>query len=182
VRLGALAVVLAVGAVAYVSAAAVAKPAPRQPPPRGLVGEPTFSPAHVLALQMFNPEDGVGVAGLPPPLCQHSCLGEAPERPYLVLTVDGGRSWRATGRVPAYFGPFIRSAETAFQSPSAGYLQSTVTIFTDDGGRTWSPVQAPGVATALSLDGTSLWVVSLACPQGQVPRGLCPSRHRRHRS
>ena len=137
-RLAILAAVLAMGAVTCAGTSAVSAPATRQAPARALVGEMAFPTADVLALQMFNPHDGVGIAGLPPSRCERPCLAEAPTRAYLVVTVDGGLRWRTTGTVPEYFGPFIPSADMAFQSQAAGYLQtSRVTIYTDDGGRAW---------------------------------------------
>jgi len=175
VRLATLAAVVATGVVALGGTATVATPPARQVLAHRPVAESMFSPADVVAMQMFNPHDGVGVAGLPPLSCQRPCLGGPPGAAYVVVTEDGGRNWRATGRVPADFGPFFPSSEMAFQSQSAGYLQSGTTIYTDNGGRTWLHVEVPGVATALSLEGRSLWVASDICPPGQLAPALCPS-------
>ena len=138
----------------------------------------------VLNLEMFNPHSGVAVVFSPlPPECTRNCTAGVPNRfrDYLAVTSDGGETWRTTGRLPATFNPGATYAlQLAFRNPREGYVQSTdpaETLFTDDAGRTWSKLHTQGWATALSLAGPSLWIVSEFCsPPLLPPDGLCPSR------
>jgi hypothetical protein len=138
----------------------------------------------VLNLEMFNARSGVAVVFSPlPPVCKHNCTGGVPARfrDYLAATSDGGQTWRTTGELPANFHPGATYAlQLAFRNPSEGYVQSTgppETLFTDDAGRTWSSLRASGWPTALSLAGSSLWIVSEFCPAPLLPPdGLCPSK------
>jgi photosystem II stability/assembly factor-like uncharacterized protein len=138
----------------------------------------------VLNLEMFNARSGVAVVFSPlPPVCKHNCTGGVPARfrDYLAATSDGGQTWRTTGKLPANFHPGATYAlQLAFRNPNEGYVQNTdppETLFTDDAGRTWSSLRTSGRPTALSLAGSSLWIVSEFCPAPLLPLdGLCPSR------
>jgi photosystem II stability/assembly factor-like uncharacterized protein len=132
---------------------------------------------------MFTSHSGVAVAFSPlPPLCKRNCTPGAPprHRDYLTATSDGGRAWHVTGRFPANFNPGTTyELQVAFRTPNEGYVESTdpvETLFTDDAGRTWSSLRAPGWPTAISLAGSTLWIVSDFCPKTATPTGLCASR------
>ena len=138
----------------------------------------------VLNLEMFNARSGVAVVFSPlPPVCKHNCTAGVPARfrDYLAATSDGGQTWRTTGKLPTNFHPGATYAlQLAFRNPNEGYVQSTdppETLFTDDAGRTWSSLRTSGWPTALSLAGSSLWIVSEFCLAPLLPPdGLCPSR------
>ncbi len=143
-----------------------------------------LSPADVVALQMFTPETGVGIASATPPRCVGTCPGR-PSRPpgpyYLASTADGGLHWTATARLPATSTkPSYNNLILAFVTTSEGYVQyatpgaaSNTTWLTGDGGRTWSPLRSAGPATSLSLLGKSAWVTATVCPPGVTRGSTC---------
>jgi hypothetical protein len=66
----------------------------------------------------------------------------------------------------------------AFSSATTGYvsvLASSRLAFTQDGGRSWSTVRSSGQATAVILQGRSLWVTSQHCPSRSSNPSLCPT-------
>jgi hypothetical protein len=130
---------------------------------------------------MFSSSDGVAVALTPSRVLQRGCCvgASTPHRDFLAATSDGGRTWRATGELPAAVDPPASfDLSLAFSTPREGYVQTAVpeaTVFTDDGGRTWSRLTPPGQPTAISLAGQALWIISHMCPTASSPPGLCPS-------
>jgi photosystem II stability/assembly factor-like uncharacterized protein len=145
---------------------------------------PTTPARDVVNLEMFTSRSGVAVVFSPlAPMCKHDCKAGVPARyrDYLAATSDGGQTWRTTGKLPANFNPGATYAlQLAFRNPDEGYVQGTdpaETLFTDNAGRTWSELRTSGWPTALSLAGSSLWIVSEFCPASLLPPdGLCPSR------
>ena len=145
--------------------------------------DPTTAATDVVNLEMFTSRSGVAVVFSPlAPPCKHNCKAGVPARyrDYLAVTSDGGQTWRTTGKLPANFNPGATYAlQLAFKNPDEGYVQSTdpaETLFTDNAGRTWSALRISGWPTALSLAGSSLWIVSQFCPASLLPPdGLCPS-------
>jgi photosystem II stability/assembly factor-like uncharacterized protein len=145
---------------------------------------PAIPATDVLNLEMFDARSGVAVVFSPlPPACKHNCTAGVPARfrDYLAATSDGGQTWRTTGKLPDNVHPGATYAlQLAFRNPNEGYVQSTgppKTLFTDDAGRTWLSLRTSGWPTALSLAGSSLWIISEFCPMPLLPPdGLCPSR------
>ena len=135
---------------------------------------------------MFSPLRGVAVAVTPssvttPP--HGNCCGDVshPRGDYLATTTDGGVSWTATGVLPPDVVPDQAiEVHLAFSTPTEGYVDaydSATTIYTDDGGRTWSSLSPPmGQTTSISLERQALWIVSNFCPPAEIGPGLCPSR------
>lgn len=146
-------------------------------------GGSAISPADILSMQMFSSSQGVAVAFTPSsPPCERNCTPGAParHRDQLVVTNDGGTTWRLTGTLPPSVDPGQSyELRLAFLTLDEGYLQSTDppdTLFTDDAGRTWSSLEPPGQPTAISLHGTVLWIVSNFCLTATTSPALCPSR------
>jgi photosystem II stability/assembly factor-like uncharacterized protein len=133
---------------------------------------PAITGSDILALQMFNPDDGVAVA-VPDAATGH--------RDYLAATDDGGTTWRVAGDLPGDVDPtHAFDLRMAFAGPGVGYVQTidpvAATVSTVDGGRTWVALDTPGQSTALSLDGPDLWIVANVCPTTTTAPELCPSR------
>jgi len=126
----------------------------------------------VVAVDMLSPQVGVGIAHLP-------ASSEHGGRSYLALTADGGSHWQVSGSLPRLMVPSqTYQVAMAFISPDEGYvtlLGANRAVFTDDAGRTWSPVKLPGRPTGLDLVGRSLWVTTDLCPARFIPTPLCPT-------
>jgi photosystem II stability/assembly factor-like uncharacterized protein len=130
------------------------------PPPPLLAMDAPLLPKTVVAMAMFTTTSGVAVAHVP--------TGYQPGgRLYRVRTIDGGRQWRVSGSLPAWVtGTQTCQGAIGFTSPTTGYVgdfNSNRTVFTRDGGRTWSRVKIAGLITGLTLVGHSLWVTTDRC-------------------
>jgi hypothetical protein len=113
-------------------------------------------------LEMLSATNGVGVA----PIVTYS--GRL-LRAYLVRTNDAGATWRVSGALPKGFYPW----STAFENSRDGYVTgNTGTVFTDNGGRTWSVVAVKYSPLAISVNRGNVWVAAEDyCPSAtDVPK------------
>lgn len=175
----ALAVVAVVGSLAIGHPSGSSRPehhstsSTAPPPTKGGRIPVTMPSADVVVLQMFTPSSGVAVGS--------TSATHGPE--YLLGTSDGGDTWQVTGVLPAYAIPHQLvgfEMTLAFTGPGEGYFEDdsgipSITIFTDDAGRTWSRVVTHGQPSAMSLAGSGLWIVSNFCPD-QTSISGCSSR------
>ncbi|HEY1825541.1 MAG TPA: hypothetical protein VGG21_06230 [Acidimicrobiales bacterium] len=106
-------------------------------------------------LQMLSATIGVGISPVYPD------LQSEPSRRYLVRTIDGGRSWRVAGVFPKDFYP----RATAFKTPEAGYVMSLSqgSLFTTNGGKTWSRVTTSKDPLSISIRGNVVWIDANSC-------------------
>ena len=107
-------------------------------------------------MQMLTSTVGVGVAPI-------TTLGGALVRAYLVRTSDAGATWTVSGDLPNGVYPWT----TAFSTVRDGYVISAgATLFTNDGGRTWSRVAIAGGAIAVTIHNAVVWFEMERCPKG----------------
>jgi photosystem II stability/assembly factor-like uncharacterized protein len=100
-------------------------------------------------VQFFNDNDGVGTTVSDIPCSTGS--GGASDEPFPVWEVvshDGGRTWRTTGRaLPTVVAPRLLGADIVYSSPERGWVEAGGAIaYTGDGGRSWRVLRRAGEA------------------------------------
>jgi hypothetical protein len=107
---------------------------------------------YLSAVQFFNDNDGVGstISDIP-------CFigsGGASEEPFPVWEVvshDGGRTWRTTGRaLPTVVAPRLLGADIVYSTAERGWVEAAGALaYTGDGGRSWRVLRGAGEALDL---------------------------------
>jgi photosystem II stability/assembly factor-like uncharacterized protein len=143
-------------------------------------------PSRQLAtVQMLGTNVGVGLTTTfvercrATPTPQTGCNVVTTARPLsLVVTSDGGRHWKVSGRpVPSPGGTKATLfGEIAFSSPTDGYVAvGGALLYTANGGHSWRPVALARQLESLTRAGTTAWVVLRNCRSRAAPKATCPT-------
>ena len=123
-------------------------------------------------IAFFSPEQGYG-------LFERRSSGDSKCTWLVAKTTDGGTQFSELGVVEAW--PCAGSPDAsslAFDNHGDGFVYGPKLFVTHNGGVTWMPQTQPGVVTAVSALGYSVWMIEGVCPAGAPALGgpNCPLR------
>lgn len=111
---------------------------------------------------LLSPVSGVGVTASKI-TCTIGAGGVSTEdlTPWLVVSADGGRTWRVAGaQLPRWLSPGFSEARLAFSTEGTGWLAASGALaYTSDGGRRWHQVNLDGQIAELVSGGSYVAVL-----------------------